>query len=377
MQEDQIVKQISSLTPDVLIDFYEIDFSLVQDTFEQLKDLYNININNEPIYRFCGMINGTNPVVWLENSYQPLPVKMSGFDQNSNGRLPRPKFAILNIEGALSKIVHSNNDFVGCKVTRKRTFVRFLDSVNFQGGVNPFGNSNESMALPDEVYYINKKNTENRNYIEFELVSALEMEGNYLPARVVLSNHCSWKYRCSIGCGYSGLAIESSRGQDLTQGFAYQPELKLTDQTNYQTGSVDPNRYPRGTLSSGASGGIPEWNKYGAEYINGAWVSGSESNPKSYALGDLVRITPKNAENPYKSVVSVFVCIQQHSSPHVYHPYFSPRHWVKDECTKTVDACAKRFSKKDSNLARYNLVEQEKGLRFGGFPGTEHFPLEG
>ena len=106
------------------------------------------------------MINGTNPVVWLGDSYQPLPVKMSGFDQNSNGRLPRPKFAILNIEGTLSKIVHSNNDFVGCKVTRKRTFVRFLDSVNFQGGVNPFGDSNENMALPDEVYYINKKNTE-------------------------------------------------------------------------------------------------------------------------------------------------------------------------------------------------------------------------
>ena len=125
-------KQLISLTPDALICLYEIDFSVLQSNFDELAGALGINLGSEPVYRFCSMENGSNPIVWQGKSYQPLPIKMDGFEHQSEGKLPRPTFTIANPEGILSKIVYSNKDFLNCKVTRKRTFARFLDDENFQ-----------------------------------------------------------------------------------------------------------------------------------------------------------------------------------------------------------------------------------------------------
>ena len=156
-------KQLLSIAPDTVIDLYEIDFSNLQANFEALADVEGINLSAEPIYRFCPMINSTNPIVWAGNSYQPLPMKMEGFEHKSDGRLPRPKLSIANPEGLLSMIVHINHDFSNCKVTRKRTYARFLDDENFgnrnlnEAGKNPFGEADPSSSYDDDVYFINRK----------------------------------------------------------------------------------------------------------------------------------------------------------------------------------------------------------------------------
>ena len=161
--ESNLNKQLVSLSPDVLVDLYEIDFSSLQPNFEILQDLYGISIGADSVYRFCPMINGSNPVYWQGKGYQPLPIKASGFEHKSDGRLPRPTLTIANPDGVLSQIVHSNSDFTNCKVTRKRTYVRFLDDENFQNrnlnesGKNPFGEADPNSHLPDDVYFINKK----------------------------------------------------------------------------------------------------------------------------------------------------------------------------------------------------------------------------
>lgn len=352
-------KQLISLTPDALIDLYEIDFSNLQPNFEELKDLYGINIGADTVYRFCPMINGTNPIVWQGYSYQPLPIKVDGFENKSDGRLPRPKLTIANPEGLFSKIVHSNQDFANCKVTRKRTYARFLDSENFPQGVNPFGMSDQNSHLIDDVYFINNKTAENKNFIEFELVSALELEESYVPARVVLSGYCNFTYRCSIGCGYKGLPIETSGGQSLIQGFAVNKQRN--SEGNYELGRV----------SSSAS--IENWHKYGPNK--------NSENVSGYNLGDVVQIVPRNSNNPYKSTPHVFVCVQSHSDPSKHHPFFAKDYWLKDACTKTIDACKKRFSDtiehpSGIDISLHNESFGSKGIRFGGFPGTEKFPIE-
>jgi lambda family phage minor tail protein L len=349
-------KQLSSLTPDTLIDLYEINFSNLQTNFEMLEDLYGINIGADAIYRFCPMINGTNPIVWQGNSYQPLPVKMDGFEQKSDGRLPRPTMTIANPEGIFSKIVHSNKDFSNCKVTRKRTYARFLDDENFQNrnlnaaGQNPFGEADPNSHLPDDVYFINKKSQENRKYIQFELVSSLELENSPVPARVVLSSYCNWTYRCNIGCNYKGLPIEDIDGKSLRSGFGF-----------FGGGEVDPNLYPNGIED------IAEWNKFGK--------NGSSDNLTGYQDGDLVKIINKSSGDPYKKIPQVFVCIQSHTSAKDHHPFFDKEFWLKDECQKDLNACKKRFSSK-SELLAYSKADNSPGLRFGGFPGTEKFPVE-
>ena len=45
------------------------------------------------------------------------------------------------------------------------------------------------------------KISENKYFIEFELVSPLEVENYKLPARIMIANYCPWKYR-GIGCRY-------------------------------------------------------------------------------------------------------------------------------------------------------------------------------
>lgn len=360
-------KQLTSLTPDALLEFYSIDFSHLQPNFEELSDLYGVNVGADSVYRFCPMINGANPVVWQGYSYQPLPIKMEGFEQKSDGRLPRPTFTIANPEGLFSKIIHSNQDFANSKITRKRTYVRFLDSENFQGGINPFGSPDPNSHLIDDVYFINRKTEENKQIIQFELVSALELEDAFVPARVVLSGYCNFTYRCSVGCGYKGLPIETSGGKSLIRGFATNKEKNLDQNGGYLTGAVDALKYD-GTINN-----VDYWNKYGPD-------KNSESI-SSYKVGDVVKIVARNSTNPYKSTPHVFVCTQTHDDPSKHHPFFSTDYWLKDECSKTIEACKKRFSSTTDDrtgidLSQHNESASSKGLRFGGFPGTEKFPIE-
>ncbi len=343
-------KQISSLTPDTIINLFEIDFSNLQMNFDMLKDLYGVNLGADSIYRFCPMENSTNPIVWQGKPYQPMPISMEGFEHQADGRLPRPKMSVANPEGIFSAVVHSNHDFANCKVTRKRTYARFLDDENFQNrnlnseGRNPFGEADPDSHYPDDVYFINKKTAENSSQIDFELVSALELKGAQVPARVVLSNYCNWTYRCSVGCKYSGLAIESSDGESLTAG-------------------VIPTLYPDGISD------VPEWSRHG--------INSDPDAPTGYSKGQLVKVTPRSATNPYKSTPSVFLCTEDHASAKDHNPFFDRRFWKKDECQKTLESCEKRFGEDDPLLVPYSKINKtHKGLRFGGFPSTERFPAE-
>jgi len=327
-------KEMFSISPDAILEFYEIDFSNLQANFEMMSDLAGINIGADTVYRFCPMKNSSNPVFWQGNAYQPLPIESDGFEQQGDGRLPRPKLAIANPEGLLSKIVHSNHDFANCKVTRKRTFAKFIDDDNFidpntknQDGKNPFGEADPNSHFGDDVYYINRKTSETKNVIQFELVSALELSNAEAPARIVMPNHCGWVYRCSIGCGYRGLPIETVEENSLIFGFNSSSDPNSRAR---HPGFVDYREYPNGMAD------VPEWSRFGK--------NGTENSLQGYNLGDIVRITTANATNPYQQTPLVYVCVQTHVFAKDHHPFFDKHFWQKDECNKTLGACKKRFS---------------------------------
>lgn len=82
---------------------------------------------------------GTNklqqPLVWQGKSYTALPIEAEGFDLSAKGQLPKPRIRIANINGLFSAQVSQNDDLIGCKITRKRTFARYLDQENFPGWI--------------------------------------------------------------------------------------------------------------------------------------------------------------------------------------------------------------------------------------------------
>lgn len=58
--------------------------------------------------------------------------------------------------------------------------------------------------LRDEIYFVTQKTYENRLLVEFELGSALDLQGVMLPRRQIMGSTCGWRRYRGEGCGYSG-----------------------------------------------------------------------------------------------------------------------------------------------------------------------------
>lgn len=181
-----IAAEIQSLSPSAIIELFTLDMS----------------IHDQPAKHFHAGTNGLEQaIVWGGVTHTPLPVEASGFDITSKGTLPRPKFLLANVGGLFSADVDLYDDLVGCKVIRQRTFARYLDAINFPGNVNPDADPNQK--LPTDLWFVERKVSENRHIIEWELSSAFDLMGVMLPYRQVIQNSCPWRYR-GAECGYVG-----------------------------------------------------------------------------------------------------------------------------------------------------------------------------
>jgi len=160
-------------------------------------ELFTIELNtalhgSNTLYRFHNgaNMNANGEVVWAGNSYLRFPIECTGFEFGSTGTLPRPKIAVSNIFGTLTAIMQSvnettvGNDLNGAKFTRIRTLARFLDAVNFTGNTNPYGTPDPSAEFPQEIYFLDRKVTENRNVVTWEAQSALDLVNVKLPGRI-------------------------------------------------------------------------------------------------------------------------------------------------------------------------------------------------
>ena len=178
--------EIQSLSPSAVIELFELDFS---------------SYVQGGILRFhAGTNQLTQPVVWRGIEYVALPIEASDFEVSATGTLPRPKIRIANVDGAISATLMEYDDLVGAKVTRRRTMTKFLDAVNFKDG-NP--SADPSQAFEDDIWYVERKVSENRYMIEWELSSAFDLMGVMLPYRQIIQNSCTWRYR-GPECGWTG-----------------------------------------------------------------------------------------------------------------------------------------------------------------------------
>lgn len=142
------------------------------------------------IYRFHSgsNMNANGKIIWAGNDYLRFPIQATGF-AFQNGQIPRPKLAVSNATGLISAILLTvnetsvGNDLTGATVTRIRTLAKFLDASNFSGGTNPYGTPDPNAEFPKEIYSIDRKSTENREVVEFELASVLDLAGITCPKR--------------------------------------------------------------------------------------------------------------------------------------------------------------------------------------------------
>ena len=158
-------------------------------------ELFTLQLDNSlhgatTTYRFHSgsNLNANGQIVWAGNAYQRFPIEANGFAYQ-RGQIPRPKLVVSNALGTISAILltvnqtTTGNDLTGATVTRIRTMARFLDAVNFPGSSNPLGTPDPTAEFKRQIYVIDRKATENREVVEFELAGAIDMAGVRAPKR--------------------------------------------------------------------------------------------------------------------------------------------------------------------------------------------------
>jgi lambda family phage minor tail protein L len=179
---------IQKLNPGTVVDLYELDVRA---------------LGGEQFYFHAGVNELGNNIIWQGISYARYPIEVSGFEKTGQGTLPRPTITAANINGVLTQLAKAYQGLLGAKLIRRRTFIKYLDAVNFSSG-NAYADPNAHFA--DEVWFIDRKSGENPIFIEFELAAAFDVSGVLLPRRQCIQNTCIWKYR-STECGFSGGAV--------------------------------------------------------------------------------------------------------------------------------------------------------------------------
>jgi len=177
---------------------------LLPDT---IIELYEVSIEEGGVKRFhAGKIVNkdivlTDPDTSLAHTYFSLPIEADGFESKGDGTLARPRLLVANPNGVISDLIKRRDDMVGQKFKRIRIFLKYIDEVNFPEETNPFAVSDSSARFDEDIFIFNRKVSESKFFVEFELISPLEMESHTLPARLMVSNYCPWKYR-GVGCRY-------------------------------------------------------------------------------------------------------------------------------------------------------------------------------
>jgi len=181
-----ITSEIQKLAPSAVIELFIVDATSL----------------GGGVFRFhAGTNELSQNIIWQGNTYVKFPVKVTGFEITGKGSVPRPRMQVSNVLSAITAILLAYKDLQGAKVTRLRTLAKYLDASNFSGGTNPTADSTAS--FPDDVYYIDRKVSENRLLVEFELTSAFDLQGVQIPRRQIIANTCPFVYR-STECGYTG-----------------------------------------------------------------------------------------------------------------------------------------------------------------------------
>lgn len=187
---------------------------------EAIVELFELDAREygEGVLRWCNEAIGSEPVRFNGYTYQPLPIEASGFRWSGQGTLPSPTLRITAMELAFLSLVISADDLVGAPVRRIRTYRHHLDD-----GTDP----DPEAMYPVDHYVIERKSGQTRTQFEFTLSVEMDQEGKQVPARQVLRDTCTHRYRWwdgtqyryeGVTCPYAGSAEYGADGGPVGPG---------------------------------------------------------------------------------------------------------------------------------------------------------------
>lgn len=307
-----VTQELLSLEPTAMVEL----FVIVPNS--------NSTNTNDYIYIHNGSVVGKD-IYFKGKSYTPIAMDFEGFESKTSARPSRPKLKIANRTYFVSDILQGvADDLRVTEVIRIKTFVRFLDDKNFEGGENPFGpQPNGGDSVVNQRFIVSQKLVENKEYVQVELTTPIDVDSKNLNQRRVFAKYCPFEYRGN-GCRYAGSAINQENGKPFTdsnnspidkRGSTSSPPL-WNATTNYTTGSVVKLQSKRNQI-----------------YNDEAITPNTLLETFYVARKNNVNKNPADEENKWEN-------------------------WQKDGCNKTLASCKLRFSSNN---------------HFGGFPGTDSF----
>ncbi len=153
-------------------------------------------------------------VWWQGLEYGPWPFSVEGLEISADSQGNAPKLSVANINGLISALCLQFEDMAQAKVRIHDTLVHYLDARNF-----PQGNSSaDPLQEKLQVFYIDRKATENDEAVGFELSSPADLRGLRIPTRQIHSL-CTWcsrgGYRTGKGCDYAGSRYFDDKGNPV------------------------------------------------------------------------------------------------------------------------------------------------------------------
>jgi len=399
-----LIFELSNLTPSAVVTLFDIDLTNLLDS----KSLPNLTASAEKvgftphvdqILRFHNNIKVFNSqITWQGNTYFPAPIQASGFENSSKGTLPTPMLTISSqsekgndILSLLKHQILSFGDIIGAKVTRRRTFAKYLDWTNFQFETEltqkqPFSpriqelpdgyEPDPNAELPLDIYFIERKTGENKSTIQYQLSSVLDLEGVKVPRRTIISDRCQWEYR-GPGCWYQHVDENEVRTRPLegvNEPLENVPALRKAQLTTAQLtlpSFAAPVATDNDELIASITGKVGQYSSGGDQ---GKWVS-----DKKYKKNEFVFILKNNIK--FYFVAKGGSKAQLDSSAEGYDeedpiPVATPppnsTYWIADECSKSLHGCRLRWAS-GTGAVRDNggcPIGLANGLPYGGFPAA-------
>lgn len=311
MSKQIVNNELARLTPSTLIELFELDTSGIDS---------NRLPSGQQIIRFHNFVSeGYYPIFFGSVKYMPIPVQFKSNEIKGDGTtLPRPRLNIGNADGMVSYYMSQADGLIGAKLTRRRTFARFLSGETWGMAAirNPLGSPDSEAVLSDDVFFVDKVVTENKQAVEFELASILELNKVKLPRRRMFAINCGFEYRNSTGCDYTGVPAADVADKKFTTGYG----LTLVDR--------------------------------------GIWIA-----TNTYNAGDYVYIESNFLkEDGSANKRYYYVCLGTSVTGAETRPPIAPNVWQADMCSRKINGCLCRFA--------------ATNLPFGGFPGLIRVEFE-
>jgi lambda family phage minor tail protein L len=197
MVRGKLLLEAVSLNPTAVIDLFQLDLNPVGAVL--------VEGWNGILYFHSGNTINRTDVIFGGREYAQWPVQTTGFEWNMQSTQPRPQISFSNVLGPFTQMNLQYSGLVNAKVTRIRTFAKFLDGMP---------QADPTCYFPPESWVINRKVQEDREICIYELANPMDVEDLALPRRIVLADQCRWQYR-GDGCGYVGLQLADINNNPL------------------------------------------------------------------------------------------------------------------------------------------------------------------